>query len=103
MQKTLLTACIIEMGIINSTHVLAVMTQDTKGGEWVPYEYGRVRKVGNTACWHHPSHSFALPDYMLLGEITDSELEIETWLLRFYPQYGSIPWKSKWPDTNTLP
>lgn len=50
----------------------------------------------------HPSHSFALPDYMLPREITEGELEIEDWLLRFYPQCGSIPWKSKWPDTTAL-
>ncbi|MBD2754947.1 toll/interleukin-1 receptor domain-containing protein [Spirosoma validum] len=58
-QKVLLTAFIIEMGLVNSTHVLAVMTQNTKGGEWVPYEYGRVRQIGNTACWQHPGHSLA--------------------------------------------
>ena len=59
-QVALLTACVIEMGLINSTHVLAVMTQHTKGGEWVPYEYGRVRRAGNTGCWQHPHHTFTL-------------------------------------------
>lgn len=100
-QLILLTACVIEMGLINSTHVLAVMTQDTKGGEWVPYEYGRVREINNTSCWQHPHHTFTLPDYMVLGEITDSQAGIEQWLRRF-PRCGPIGWNPSWPIV-TLP
>lgn len=72
------------MGLANSTHVMAVMTQYTKGSEWVPYEYGRVRQPGNTACWQHPHHAFTLPDYMLLGETTQYESDINQWLHRIY-------------------
>lgn len=36
-------AAIVEMALLNSTHVMAVMTVNTKGSQWVPYEYGRVR------------------------------------------------------------
>ncbi|QJW90835.1 hypothetical protein HNV11_16350 [Spirosoma taeanense] len=98
----LLTACIIEMGLINSTHVLAVMTRKTKGGEWVPYEYGRVRQVNNTSCWKHPNHIFTLPDYIELGAITNSEATINSWLSGFSPS-PSILWKPAWMITKQLP
>jgi hypothetical protein len=104
-QIALFTACIIEMGLINSTHVLAVMTENTKGGDWVPYEYGRVRRVGNTGCWKNPCHNFNLPDYMELGEITKSEVEITKWLKKF-PSCSLIRWNYKktvalpWPPCN---
>jgi len=92
------------MGLINSTHVMAVMTQHTKGSEWVPYEYGRVRQPGDTACWQHPHHAFTLPDYMLLGETTQSESAINQWLHRLYkldPHCPSITWQ--WTATTPLP
>ncbi|MCY7352166.1 MAG: hypothetical protein LH606_16125 [Cytophagaceae bacterium] len=99
-QIVLLTACIIEMGLINSTHVIAVMTEDSKGSVWIPYEYGRVRKFDDTACWSHPNHTFTLPDYMLLGPITGSRLDIEEWLRRFHC-CSPITWV--WPKTKSLP
>src|SRR5882672_2540578 len=38
-------AIIIEMALLNCSHVIAVMTPNTKGSTWVPYEYGRVKKL----------------------------------------------------------
>lgn len=102
--KALLTACVIEMGLINSTHVLAVMTWRTKGSLWVPYEYGRVRQPGNTACWKKPSHKFTLPDYMLLGATTQSESDINQWLHRLYkPGPRCLPITWQWAATIPLP
>jgi hypothetical protein len=84
-QRALATAVIIEMGLLNCSHVIALMTQFTKGSEWVPYEYGRVKNVPavsiQVACWRHPlkPHS-ALAEYLLLGPIHDSEAIIGAWL-----------------------
>ena len=46
------TAMIIEMALLNCSHVLAVMTKHTKQSAWVPYEYGRVkdRSITSTQC-----------------------------------------------------
>ena len=90
----ILSACIIEMAILNCTHVLAAMTPNSAGSAWIPYEYGRikVRKVitFNTAAWIHPD-ALPLPfpnDYMLLGEITFREPEITDWLDVEYRAWG---------------
>lgn len=98
----LLTACIIEMGLVNSTHVLAVMTPNTRGSEWLPYEYGRIRQASglvNTGCWQYQplGHTLTLPDYMLLGEINDSEADIENWLDSFGSTCPPIPWTGPVP------
>jgi hypothetical protein len=83
--RALATAAIIEMGLLNCSHVIALITPATKGSEWVPYEYGRVKDVPpvsiQAACWRHPlkPHSM-LADYLLLGPIHDSEGAIRAWL-----------------------
>ena len=43
--ERLAVASVIEMALINSSHLVAVMTQRTRESRWVPYEYGRVRDV----------------------------------------------------------
>lgn len=81
----LITACIIEMALINCTHVLACMTVNSRGTLWIPYEYGRIRELPgitvNTCAWWHPDLPPAdFPEYMLLGEIAQTESQISTWL-----------------------
>ena len=78
-------AAIIEMALLNSTHVVAIMTANTKGSEWVPYEYGRVKTPQlpislQAACWADPKISIDLPGYLYLGEIHRSETDIRQWL-----------------------
>ena len=41
-----LTALIIEMGLINSVAVIALMTNCSYGSGWIPYEFGRVKTGG---------------------------------------------------------
>jgi hypothetical protein len=84
-QRAIATASIIEMGLLNCSHIIALITPNTKGSEWVPYEYGRVKDVPPTsiqaACWRHPDHPMAaLPEYLLLGVVNHSEAQIESWL-----------------------
>lgn len=110
-----LSACIIEMAILNCTHVLAAMTPNSVGSAWIPYEYGRikVRQVitFNTAVWIHPD-ALPLPfpnDYMLLGEITFFEKEITSWLDDEYLAWGRsgcrpLPLdEAKFKDVKALP
>lgn len=78
----ILTAAIIEMALINCTHVLVIMTPNTKGSLWVPYEYGRITELptvhGRAAAWLHPGLN-SPPEYLLLGVIAKTEFDIETW------------------------
>lgn len=70
-----LTALIIEMGLINSIAAIALMTPRSFGSRWIPYEFGRVKKGGPfaqeaSACLRdlHPRPSL---DYMDLAPQID--------------------------------
>lgn len=94
MQRKWLTAGIIEMALINCTHVLTVMTTNASGSDWIPYEYGRITdipmKISRAGSWLDPVYFKAnIPDYMLLGIITQSESEIKNWLSE-----EMLSWKS---------
>lgn len=85
----LYVACKIEMALLNCTHVIACMTPHTRGGMWVPYEYGRVRKFPgisiNTCAWLHPDiKNDPIPEYMRLGYMALEENHIQLWLDREY-------------------
>lgn len=87
-------ATVIEMGLLNSTHVVAVMTQNTKGSRWVPYEYGRVKEpmpiTLQAASWIASSLPTAdLPEYLYLGVITKSETDLKSWLRSELRAYGA--------------
>lgn len=93
-QISILTACIIEMALINCTHVITLMTPNTRGSQWVPYEYGRITEIPSVyerACaWKHPLLSKAdLPEYMDLGIIAENEHDIISWLNKEYAQWMS--------------
>lgn len=67
---TLLTALIIEMALLNSTHVLALLTANTPGSRWVPYEYGRIKRpvVASPEAASLRLGGPLRPEYMLLGK-----------------------------------
>lgn len=75
----------IETALLNSTHVIAVITKDTTGSKWVPYEYGRIKdrllNSRRAGCWIHPALGpNDLGEYLLLGVRTDNDSEIAQWL-----------------------
>ncbi len=80
--EMLVTALVIEMALLNSSHVLAIFTDKTPGSLWVPYEYGRVK----TKRLHsYEAASLRLggprrPEYMLLG-----------------PELSSVNYLNHWP------
>ena len=94
-EKSVLTAAIIEMALLNCTHVLAAMTCNTSGSQWVPYEYGRVKepRALSTAssCWWDTTtlSSISFPEYMHLGAILLNEAEISMWLQQEKALYSS--------------
>lgn len=83
-QKSIAIAAIIEMALLNCTHVLAIVSGNTKGSAWVPYEYGRVKidlPVSiQAAAWVQPDAPAKLPEYLYLGAILMSAVAVDAWL-----------------------
>lgn len=89
-------AIAIEMGLLNSTHVIAVMTKNIAGSQWVPYEYGRVKDPTpvalQAASWIDFSFPTAkFPEYLLLGPELKSKAQLDAWLRFEVAKYGSPP------------
>lgn len=55
----IIIAAIVEIGLLNSTHVIAVHTSNSLASKWVPYEFGRAkaRRIRSTqaAGWFEPT------------------------------------------------
>ncbi len=86
-----LIAILIEMALLNCSHVIALMTPATKGSAWVPYEYGRVKTLGpissQASAWVAPGLR-DLPEYLLLGPLHRTQGDIAAWLdaeMQFWP------------------
>jgi hypothetical protein len=96
-QLALLTAGIIEMALVNSTHVIVVMTPATRGTLWVPYEYGRVKDAPvsfRAGAWTHPALMRKdFPEYLALGVVVRTEAHVRQWfgdeLKNWQSAYGS--------------
>jgi hypothetical protein len=84
-QKAVLMAAIIEMALLNSTHVVAVMTSNVLGTMWMPYEYGRIKDSALVSViasgWFDSSwQPLNTPEYFHLGQQFRRKSEIESWL-----------------------
>ena len=87
------------------------MTGNTKGSQWVPYEYGRVKErtaVGvNASCWRDPTalRQDDLPEYLHLAAVRDDEPAIRGWLHGHMPQYRQCPGgrRGTWPGNEPGP
>lgn len=83
-------ATIIEVGLLNSTHVAVVMTPNTVGSMWVPYEYGRAKDDVTLTeqaafCVSDRVAAGQVPEYAFLGKVVDGgvvdhETDLKTWL-----------------------
>jgi hypothetical protein len=118
-QYQLLVAVVVEMALLNCSHVIAVMTPNTIGSAWVPYEYGRAKDSSiyslQAGCWLHPAVAHIPWEYLLLGVQTWHEDEIRRWLraelLAWSWQYQNTQcrevaagdWNPAWGSTSRLP
>jgi hypothetical protein len=118
-QEQLLIAIVIEMALLHSSHVMAVMTTSTIGSGWVGYEYGRVKDSGlyslQAGCWIHPVLGSTPWEYLLLGVNTYDENGIRRWLRAELAAWGrrhrgtACPdaagrdWRPEWGDPAPLP
>ena len=84
--KPVVIASLIELALLNCSHVIALLTPNSRGSLWIPYEYGRVKRarVAHTrraAVWLSPKiDPKDDPEYTLLAIRTAVEPEISHWL-----------------------
>jgi hypothetical protein len=85
-------ASILEVGLLNSSHLLAVVTDRTKASRWVPYEFGRVKdrriNANQAGSWLDPTLGDVLPEYLCLCPVLRSECEIEKWFVYERTRWG---------------
>lgn len=84
-RKSVLIAAIIEIALLNSTHVIALHTANSAASRWVPYELGRAkaRRIASpqAAGWFEKGRTPGnCGDYVQLAVCTDSESQVEGWL-----------------------
>jgi hypothetical protein len=83
--KAILIAAIIEMGLLNSTHIVAVQTPASQRSRWVPYEFGRAKQrvpvSRRSASWFRTG---VTPDpngdYLSLAFCARTERDLKAWL-----------------------
>lgn len=85
--KAALIAAIIEIGLLNSTHVVTMQTPSSRASRWVPYEFGRAkhRHVVSTqaASWFETGVTpDAGGDYLSLAVCALSKHDLLAWLDR---------------------
>lgn len=103
--NAILIANLIELGLLNSTHLIAVMTPNTAASRWVPYEFGRVKEhklvSTHTASWVDNAVP-SLPEYLFLCPRYHSENDVKKWLQKENPK-GKNKRKMTWPYGKTQP
>lgn len=97
---SILVAAIIEIALLNCTHVIAVQTANTANSRWVPYEYGRGKAhllmSDQVASWFDNGvMPPAAADYLQLGCCTFSESDVRAWLKR-HSCKGCVAGQPKW-------
>ncbi|MDD1612143.1 MAG: toll/interleukin-1 receptor domain-containing protein, partial [Methylococcaceae bacterium] len=118
-QEQLLIAVVIEMALLHSSHVMAVITGNTIGSGWVGYEYGRIKDSSlfslQAGCWIHPLLGSTPWEYLLLGVSAHDENGIKRWLndeLReWVRRYRTLScqdaargdWRPEWGNPSSLP
>jgi hypothetical protein len=99
-------AAIIEMALLNCTHVIAMHTPPPSGtswrpSQWIPYELARAkgRSVYSTqaAGWFHPQvhPPESRGEYVLLADIRVSDAAVEQWLINHGNPNAKKPYLGK--------
>ena len=84
MNQAFVIAAIIEMELINCTHLVAVYTRSTAGSEWIPYEYGRVKDDPPAEARGHVDRadesSAETPEYLYLAPMFERQPDLDLWV-----------------------
>ena len=82
----LIIAAIIEIALLNCTHVIATHTPNSLGSKWIPYELARAKGrqvISNQAAgWFHQSivDPATEGEYVVLARICRSRQHVDAWL-----------------------
>ena len=104
--RELLIASIIEIALLNCTHVIGARTKDSIESKWMPYELGRAKQrliyAHQAANWFEPGVTpNDCGEYTLLTVRTLKRADIERWLRSSKPYSGCICSTAKtWGRTN---
>jgi hypothetical protein len=84
-RKSLLIAAIVEIALLNCSHVIALHTSSSRSSRWVPYELGRAKAHGivsrQAAGWFQQGQTVSgCGDYVQLAVMTHDEHQIGAWL-----------------------
>jgi hypothetical protein len=84
-RRSVLIAAIIEIGLLSSTHVIALHSASSLNSRWVPYELGRAkaRKIASAQCagWFEAGQTASTcGDYVHLAVTTHDEQQVAQWL-----------------------
>lgn len=78
---SLATAALIEVALLNCSHVIALYSDHTQGSSWVPYEYGRVKAPllcdWKAGIWNVNQPPQNLPEWVHLGRIYNSQNQLD--------------------------
>jgi hypothetical protein len=107
--RSILIAFIIEMALLNSTHVIALHTTHSASSRWVPYELARAKARGLTslqaAGWFEPGQTpKTCGDYVQLAVMTHDEPQVVDWIQKQIPGVKPVivPAHCKTHNTKTL-
>jgi hypothetical protein len=82
--KALLIASIVEMNLLNCSHVCSIQTPNTATSRWVPNEFGRAKSrylhSMQAASWFESGSLPSTAEYLLLGRCLHSMTDVENWL-----------------------
>lgn len=105
--RAILIAAIIEMALLNCSHVVAVQTLQGQKSRWVPYEFGRAKQrvpvSSASASWFESGVSpDPNGDYLSLAFCADTEGELAAWL-RAQPRARAAKPNTLWKRPLTPP
>ena len=83
--KSVLIAGIIEMALLNSTHIVSMQTHHAQTSRWIPYEFGRAKErrslATNAASWFQRGLTpTGTSDYLWLGFCARTSRALSSWL-----------------------
>ena len=79
----------IDAGLTRSTHLLGLVTENTRGSWWVPYEIGATRARSRDCAFLVGKEVKVLPAYMKVARVLKDRSELKEWLPSLLIKHGS--------------
>jgi hypothetical protein len=106
--RTALIAAIIEMALLNCTHIVSLQTMKARASRWVPYELGRAKHrvalATNAASWLESSVKLDPGgDYLALAFFATRDLDLYAWLRTVAKRTGPLHPNTIWRGQHSPP